>query len=248
MNATPPRKVAIIIPCFNEEDGIANVINDFPIDVLDHHGYKVEILVIDNNSTDKTTEIAQSLGATVIHEPMKGKGNAMRTGFKHVNPDTEYVVMLDGDNTYHSSEILRLLEPLDSNFCNVVIGSRLSGRILDGSMKNTNMLGNKIFSWLVRMFYGIYVTDVLTGYFAWTHDALKKLRPHLVSEGFAIEMEMVTKMAHLGLEICSVPISYSSRAGETNLRPVQDGIRILGMFTRNLFWKPRKQRRNVSNT
>jgi glycosyltransferase involved in cell wall biosynthesis len=239
------KKVTIIIPCFNEEDGIANVINDFPIETLNFHNYEVDVIVVDNDSTDKTSDIARSLGATVIHEPKKGKGNAMRAGFKHVSKDTDYVVMLDGDNTYHSSEILRLLEPLDANFCNVVIGSRLSGRILDGSMKATNMLGNKIFSWLVRMFYGVYVTDVLTGYFAWNYDALQKLRPHLVSQGFAIEMEMVTKMAHLKLQICSVPISYSSRAGETTLRPIYDGLRILWMFTRNLFWKPGK-RRNVS--
>ncbi|HTH93052.1 MAG TPA: glycosyltransferase family 2 protein [Candidatus Paceibacterota bacterium] len=238
-----PHKVIIVIPCYNEECGIADVIHSFPKQALRHSGFETEIVVIDNNSTDRTGEIARSLGATVLHEPKKGKGNAIRTGFKYViNSDwCDYVVMLDGDNTYHSSEILRLLEPLRSKFSNVVIGSRLGGKILMGSMKMTNRIGNRIFSRLVRTFYGVHVTDVLTGYFAWEFSALEKLRPHLKSQGFAIEMEMVTKMAHLGLEICSVPISYSARAGETNLNPFKDGIRIFWMFFKNLFWKPRPQ-------
>ena len=113
-----PHKVTIVIPCYNEADGIADVINNFPVDYLKHNGFEVEIVVIDNNSTDNTAEIARSLGATVLHEPKKGKGNAIRTGFKYISDckDCKYIVMLDGDNTYHSKEILRLLEPLRSNF------------------------------------------------------------------------------------------------------------------------------------
>lgn len=244
MNPIQTKKVTVIIPCYNEEDGIGEVIKSFPTDNLSHHGFRFEIIVIDNNSTDKTAEIARSLGATVIHEPKKGKGNAIRTGFKYIcdAKDTDYIVMLDGDNTYHSKEIIRLLEPLHSNFSNVVIGSRLGGRILMGSMNMTNRIGNRIFSRLVRLFYKVHVTDVLTGYFAWEFSALEKLCPHLKSSGFSIEMEMVTKMAHLGLEICSVPISYSARAGETNLNPFSDGLAILKVFIRNLFWKPGKQK------
>lgn len=240
MNNELPHKVIVIIPCYNEEDGIGDVIKNFPMEDLLHQGYEAEIVVVDNNSKDKTSEIAASLGATVLYEPKKGKGNAIRTGFKYASEcdRCNYIVMLDGDNTYHSKEILRLLEPLRSKFSNVVIGSRLGGRILMGSMKMTNRIGNRIFSRLVRTFYGVHVTDVLTGYFAWEFEALKKLRPHLKSGGFAIEMEMVTKMAHLGLEICSVPISYSARAGETNLNPFTDGIKILHTFFKNLFWKP----------
>jgi glycosyltransferase involved in cell wall biosynthesis len=236
-----PHKVTIIIPCYNEEDGIADVINNFPTEYLKYNGFEVEIVVVDNNSTDRTAEIAQSLGATVLHEPKKGKGHAIRKGFNYVADcrNCEYVVMLDGDNTYHSQEVLRLLEPLRAQFSDVVIGSRLGGRILMGSMKVTNRIGNRIFSRLVRTFYRVHVTDVLTGYFAWNFHALEKLRPYLKSQGFAIEMEMVTKMARLGLEICSVPISYSARAGETNLNPLTDGIRILSMFINNLFWKPK---------
>lgn len=233
------KKVTVIIPCFNEESGIASVIKGFPRTKMRAHGYSLDVLVIDNNSTDRTAQVATAAGARVIHEPKKGKGNAIRLGFYNIDDTTDYVVMLDGDDTYRPEEILRLLEPLHSGFCSVVIGSRLGGRISAGSMRSFNRLGNWTYSHFVRYSYRVNVTDVLTGYFAWNRSAIYKLRPHLVSDGFAIEMEMITKMAKLGEEIYSVPISYHARAGESSLNPVRDGARILGMFAQNLSWKPR---------
>ncbi|HEX3081997.1 MAG TPA: glycosyltransferase family 2 protein [Candidatus Saccharimonadia bacterium] len=232
------KKVIALIPCYNEESGIANVINDFPRAELKAQGYKLEVIVIDNNSKDQTAEVARLAGAQVIHEPRQGKGNAIRTGFHMLPADTDFVVLLDGDDTYRPQEVLRLLEPLNAGFCNVIIGSRLGGRIAAGSMTGLNRTGNWVFSHLVRYAYRVNVTDVLTGYFAWNYDAVKQLRPHLRSSSFAIEMEMITKMARLGQEIYSVPISYHSRAGESSLDPFRDGTRILKMFLRNLTWKP----------
>lgn len=232
------KKVTVVIPCYNEESGIADVIRGFPRAQMTAHNYELEVLVIDNNSSDRTAEVAAAAGARVIHEPKKGKGNAMRTGFYAISDDTEYVVMLDGDDTYSPHEIIRLLEPISSGFCKVVIGSRLGGRISAGSMKRFNRMGNWTYSHLVRYSYQVNVTDVLTGYFAWHRSSIEKLRPHLISDGFAIEMEMITKMARLGEEIYSVPISYNSRAGESNLRPIYDGARILKMFFTNLTWRP----------
>lgn len=232
------QKVTVIVPCFNEEGAIGEVISRFPRERMLQYGYTVEILVIDNNSTDKTAEVARSFGARVIHEPKKGKGNAIRAGFAAISSDTDFVVMLDGDATYCPEEVLRMLEPLQSEFANVVIGSRLAGRITDGSMKTFNRIGNWGYSFLVRAAYRVNVTDVLTGYFAWKKSTVEKLAPHLISQGFAIEMEMITKMAKLGEEIYSVPITYHSRVGESNLSPVSDGIRILWMFTKSLFWTP----------
>lgn len=232
------KKVIAVIPCYNEAKGIADVIKSFPRARLKAHGYTLEVLVIDNNSQDGTAEVARSAGATVIYEPRKGKGNAIRTGFKSLPADTDYVVMLDGDDTYRPQEVIRLLEPLSSGFCNVVIGSRLGGKISDGSMKTFNRIGNWTYSHLVRYSFQVNVTDVLTGYFAWTKAVVDELHPHLVSDGFAIEMEMITKMARMGHEIYSVPISYHARAGESNLQPIQDGARIMRMFVKNLRWKP----------
>lgn len=235
---TALKKVTVLIPCYNEEGSIGGVIKAFPVKKMLAQGYELNIVVINNNSTDRTAEVATSFGATVLHEPKKGKGNAIRLGFNSISSDTDYVVMLDGDNTYRPEEILRLLELLHSDFCDVAIGSRLGGRMSEGAMTTLNRAGNWIFSHLVRYFYRVNVTDVLTGYFAWKRQALERLRPHLFSEGFAIEMEMVTKMANLGEEIYCVPISYIAREGDTNLRPFYDGARILWMFTKNLFWKP----------
>jgi glycosyltransferase involved in cell wall biosynthesis len=232
------KKIVVLIPCHNEAGGIASVIKSFPHEKAGRYGFDISVIVIDNNSTDGTAEIAHSLGATVIREPLKGKGNAIRLGFASIPKDAHYVVMLDGDNTYRPEEILRLIEPIDSGFANVVIGSRLTGRILEGSMTLFNRSGNWLYSFLVRWFYNVNVTDVLTGYFAWNREAVERLLPHLKSDGFAIEMEMVTKMARLGEEIYSMPVTYNPRVGETNLHPISDGTRILWMFAKNLRWKP----------
>ena len=118
------QKITALIPCYNEEAGIASVIRSFPRARLEHHGYDLEIIVIDNDSKDRTAEIALAEGVRVIHEPQRGKGNAIRLGFEYVSPDTDYVVMLDGDSTYRADEVLRLVELLHSRFSTVTIGSR----------------------------------------------------------------------------------------------------------------------------
>lgn len=232
------KKVTVIIPCYNEEKGITAVVKGFPRQKMYALGYQLDVLVIDNNSTDATASVARAAGARVLTETKKGKGNAIVAGFNAIGPDTDYVAMLDGDDTYRPEEILRMLEPLSSGFCNVVIGSRLAGRMTEGSMTGFNRMGNWMFSHMVRYGYRVNVTDVLTGYFAWTRPVIERLRPHLTSQGFAIEMEMITKMAKMGEDIYCVPISYNSRAGESNLRPVRDGFRILRMYMASAAWKP----------
>lgn len=230
-------QIAVVIPCYNEAKGIAKVIKKFPHEKLAKYGFEIQVYVVDNNSKDNTAEVARRAGAIVILEKKKGKGNALRTGFASLPSKVDYVAMLDGDDTYSPEELLRMIEPLHNNFSDVVIGSRLGGKMTGDSMKLFNRLGNWVFTHLVRYIYRANVTDVLTGYFAWKKEALDKLYPHLVSDGFAIEMEMITKMAKLDMEITSVPISYAERAGESNLRPVHDGWRILKMLMRNLRWR-----------
>jgi glycosyltransferase involved in cell wall biosynthesis len=236
------KKITVVIPCYNEEAGIAAVIKGFPRTKLRNHGFKLEVLVVDNNSKDNTAAVAKAAGARVLHEPKQGKGNAIRTAFYNVSEDTDYVVMCDGDDTYKAHEILRLVEILDSGFGDVVIGSRMGGKMDKGAMKGFNRLGNWGFSFLVRHVYQVNVTDTLTGYFAWKREAVVALRQHLVSAGFAIEMEMITKRARMGYQIYSVPISYEPRLGESSLRPVHDGVRILREFMRQLHWRPKMER------
>jgi glycosyltransferase involved in cell wall biosynthesis len=232
------KKVTVLIPCYNEAEAIANVVRKFPKEQLYRYGFDLEIVVIDNNSSDDTARVAAEAGARVITEKKQGKGNAIRSGFYSIDKSTDYVVMLDGDDTYKPEEIWRLIEPLDSGFADVIIGSRMHGRIRKGSMKRLNHTGNKLYSSLVRTAYKVTVTDVLTGYFAWKRPVIEDLRNHLKSQGFAIEMEMVTKMARLGYPIYSVPISYDPRLGDSSLNPVRDGARILNMYFKNLRWKP----------
>ena len=102
-------KIAILIPCYNEEQGIAKVIDNIPYQLLDTNGFDARVIVIDNNSSDRTAEIAASRGVRVVSEKSKGKGNAMRKGFASID-DAAYVVMLDGDNTYDPHEMLRLID------------------------------------------------------------------------------------------------------------------------------------------
>ncbi|HMH10037.1 MAG TPA: glycosyltransferase family 2 protein [Candidatus Nitrosopolaris rasttigaisensis] len=231
-------KITVLIPCHNEEQGIAKVMDSIPYHTLDKHGFEAKVIVIDNNSSDRTREIAESKGAHVIFESAKGKGKAMRKGFNCIDSDTAYVVMLDGDNTYDAGEMLRLIEPITSGFCDVVVGSRLGGKVTKNAFKAQNRLANWIYTFLVRTSYNANITDVLSGYFAWRRDVIVEMRDHLKSDGFSIEMEMISKLVKLNYSIYSVPITYSTREGETKIESIKDGLKILYTFYRNLFWSP----------
>lgn len=241
MSRSKIKKVAVVIPCYNEAASIAQVIGKLPRKKLQKELCELSVFVVDNNSSDNTAQCAKKAGATVIYEPRKGKGYALRAAFANLPGDIDYVAMLDGDDTYSSRELLRMIEPLRSNFCDVVVGSRLGGHIQASAMAPLNRLGNWFFTNAVRVVYRANVTDVLTGYFAWRKEALDALHPHLKSEGFAIEMEMVTKMARLKQRLTSVPISYHPRLGKSNLYPLRDGARILRMFIKNLTWRARNE-------
>lgn len=235
---TKKKKIVALIPCRNEAEGIGSVVQGFLTASKNRPEYTLEVIVIDNNSSDTTAETARKAGAKVIHEEKEGKGNAMQKGFASIPSDADFVVMIDGDDSYQSSEVFRLIEPISSRFCSVVIGSRLTGRISRGAMSHFNRFGNWMFSFLVRFFYRANITDVLTGYFAWDYRALRRLQPHISARDFGIEMDMVTKMAVLGESIFCVPITYRYRSGVSNLRPVVDGFRIFKVFLFNLLWKP----------
>ena len=99
------KKISLMIPCYNEEEGLKRLLNNLPYEKLNRLGYQLEILVVDNNSKDKTAEVARSFGVRVIFEPKPGKGNAIRAGFRNISVDTDFVVMLDGDDTYKPHEI-----------------------------------------------------------------------------------------------------------------------------------------------
>ena len=234
------KKITVLIPCHNEEKGIGKVIDGVPIKQLTHLGYQTEIIVINNNSSDRTIKVALAKGAKIVSEKKQGKGNALKTGFRNISNDTDYVVMLDGDNTYKSKEIPRLIEPLENGFCDVIIGSRLEGKLNNCSFSLSHRLANWFFTFFVRRFYLVNTTDTCTGYFAWKKNVVDELVSRIKSDGFAIEVEMITKMAKLGYKIFSVPITYDKREGNSKLSPYFDGIKIIWMLFKNLMWKPKE--------
>ncbi len=232
------KKLSIIIPCHNEEKGIGKVIDSIPIAHLRKLGYHTTVIVIDNNSTDGTRQIVATKDAIVVHEHQKGKGNAIKAGLRAIPSDTDYVVMLDGDNTYKAKEIPRMIEPLASNFCQVVVGSRLGGKMKKHSLRFRNRVVNWGFTFLVRQFYRANITDVLSGYFAWKKKAVMELLPYIEASGFGLEMDMITKMTRLKHEMYSVPITYDKREGESKIEALKDGFGIFAVFFLNLSWRP----------
>jgi dolichol-phosphate mannosyltransferase len=216
LNKSSKDRVTILLPTLNEEESINQVIEELPISDLKEKGYRVNILVVDGKSTDRTKEIAEANGANVILQHGKGKGAGVRTAFSHA--DTDYLFMLDADGTYPSNHIIEMLEKLESGY-DVVLGSRLDGQIQDGAMTSTNYFGNKMLTLLANALYGTRISDVCTGLWGFNSDVIKGL--DLNSNHFEIEAEMFATSVKKNYNITEIPIHYKRR-GETppKLSPV----------------------------
>ncbi len=209
-------KVGILIPTLNEEESIGEVIDGFR-----KLGYS-RILVMDGNSTDRTREIAEERGAEVIIQTGKGKGQAVKEAFQHMDDDV--VVMIDADGTYMPEEVEKLLEPIRRGIADHVIGNRLVN-FENGAFTKLNLLGNKIINFFFRMLYGVSLHDILSGYRALTRDVYRSIL--IQKEGFEVETEMTVETIANGFRIAEVPVYYRKRSGKTKLNPFLDGYRIL---------------------
>ncbi|MFC1968109.1 glycosyltransferase family 2 protein [Chloroflexota bacterium] len=213
-------KILIVLPAFNEEATIGKVIDEIPKSDLEQAGYKVEVLVVDNNSTDRTRRIAYQKGATIIVELRKGKGRAVITALNSVNAD--FIFMLDTDYTYPANRIPDMLKLL--NHHHAVIGSRIKGQREKHAMSWLNLIGNRFLSLLASMLYQRRVSDVCSGYWGFKAEVIEKLRLRAV--GFELEAELFSQLARRGYSIAELPILYRRRVNRPKLSPLRDGFRI----------------------
>jgi glycosyltransferase involved in cell wall biosynthesis len=222
--------VSVIIPALNEEETIGRVIDEVPKEDMEQSGYRVELLVIDNDSTDRTKEVAEEKGARVIVEPVRGKGKAIRTAFESVSG--EFIFMLDADYTYPATHIPEMLKVLEEG-CDVVLGSRLKGRMEKGAMSRLNLVGNHLLAFLANMLYGTEISDLCTGYWGFRRKVIKELE--LDAIGFELEANMLTEIAKKGYRIGEVPVNYRRRATSPKLGSLKDGFRIGRTLIRKRF-------------
>ena len=214
--------ISVVVPSLNEEKTIADVIMKAK-KALEEMKLPYEIIVSDN-STDRTPEVARSLGARVLTPDRLGYGYAYRYAFMHVKGD--YIVMGDADGTYDFSEMPKLLEPLMKGEADLVIGTRLRGRIMKGAMPWLHRyIGNPLLTWLLNRFYRVNVSDSQCGFRAMTKNALEKL--NLRSDGMELATEILIKARQKGLRIKEVPITYYPRAEGTasKIKSFRDGWR-----------------------
>ena len=207
------KDVCILIPTLNEEETIGEVISSFKRQGFDN------ILIIDGDSTDSTREIAKRAGARVVIQQGKGKGAAVRQAFELI--DSDIIVMIDGDGTYLPSEVQRLIEPIEKGEAEHVIGNRFA---YGGAFAVLHRLGNWFLNKIFSIGYGLELQDILSGYRAFTKEAVKKMT--LRKEGFEIEAEMTVESVKRGIKLKEVPISYRKRRGKSKLNFFRDGMRI----------------------
>jgi glycosyltransferase (TIGR04182 family) len=210
--------VCILIPTLNEEETIVAVIEDF------HRLGFEKILVIDGHSSDGTASRAREAGAKVVVQTGSGKGRAVKEAFNLI--DECYVVLIDGDGTYLPSEVWLLLDPVRDGKVDHVLGNRF-GNLEGGALKRLNRFGNRVINNFFGIIYGVRLADILTGYRAFTVEAIRSL--DLNMQGFEIESEMTIESVKKGLRIAEVPITYRPRAEgtRTKLNPFRDGLKII---------------------
>ena len=231
-------KTAVLIPCYNEELTIEKVIKDFKRELPE-----AEIYVYDNNSKDKTAQIAEKNGAIVKHEYRQGKGNVVRSMFRDI--DADIYVMADGDDTYPAEEVHKLIEPVVKGEADMVIGDRLTnGTYQKENKRHFHEFGNNLVKKAINVAFKTNLKDIMTGYRVFNKIFVKNMP--VLSPKFEIETEMSLHALDKKFIIKEIPIVYRDRpeGSESKLNTVSDGMKviktIIKMFKdfkpRQFFW------------
>jgi glycosyltransferase involved in cell wall biosynthesis len=224
----------VVIPTHNEAESIGRVLADIP------SGLVTEVLVVDSNSSDGTPAVAAKLGARVIPEPRRGYGRACLTGLAAAtNP--EIVVFLDGDYSDRPSELPLLLAPILDGRADIALGSRLGKQRLRGAMPWHQTAGNRLAAFLIRILYGVKITD-LGPFRAARTEVLHQIALEEPTYGWAVEM--ILKGALAGFRIVEVPVSYYPRIGKSKISGTLKGTLgaawfILSLIVRYYLRRPR---------
>jgi len=225
----------VIIPCLNEEQGIEQVLRRMP-------GFVDEVIVVDNGSTDRTSEVAARFGAKVIREEVRGYGRAYKRGFARATGDI--IVTLDGDHSYPPDAISYLLEAfrhLEVDFLNA---SRFPVRD-PKAMSLKHKLGNLALSLVMSLLYLTWVRDSQSGMWVLRREILPELE--LTSDGMAFSEEIkIEAIRHPKVRFTEISIQYSSRLGEIKLNPWKDGFYNLWFLVRKRFRRRRRAARALA--
>lgn len=220
--------IALLIPCYNEALTIAKVISDGRKALPD-----ARIVVFDNNSTDETAQIALKAGAEVIPEPHQGKGNVVKAMLEKI--DADCYIMVDGDDTYDLTKAPDMARLVVKDGYDMVVGDRLSGDYYKENKRRFHGAGNDLVSVLVRSFFGKGITDVMTGFRAFSRKLAKSFHPR--KPGFQIETEMSIFVLEKKMKVTSMTIGYRDRpAGSfSKLSTFKDGAKILSLIFASFF-------------
>jgi glycosyltransferase involved in cell wall biosynthesis len=222
------KSVSVVIPCYNEEEGIRVVLEGMP-------AYVDEVIVVDNNCTDRTAAVAQALGAHVVTERRRGYGYAYHGGFPHARGDI--IATVDGDGTYPTTEIARLIEYLDMNGVDFVSASRFPLDRPD-AMHRRNQIGNHILTSVVRLLYRITIADSQSGMWVFRRRCLEVIHPAEGGMAFSEEIKLEA-IAAPGIQFAETHIPYAPRIGTTKLFTFRDGVgNLVYLFRRRLRSRP----------
>lgn len=216
--------IAVLLPCYNEEVAIGKVVRDFKAALPD-----ATVYVYDNNSTDRTAEIAAAEGAIVRREPRQGKGNVIRAMFEDI--DADVYVMADGDDTYPADAAPAMVSKVLDGY-DMVIGDRLSSTYFQENKRPFHNFGNRLVRGSINGLFNAHVTDIMTGYRAFNFTFVKTYP--VLSRGFEVETEMTIHSLNNNLRLYEMPIQYRDRpeGSVSKLDTVGDGIKVMSTIFR----------------
>ena len=219
------KKIAVIIPCYNESVTIEKVVKEYK-KVLP----EADIYVYDNNSTDGTDVIANKAGAIVKYEYKQGKGNVIRSMFRDI--DADCYLMIDGDDTYPCESAREMCDYILDGKADMVIGDRLSSTYFKENKRAFHNFGNKLVRLLINKLFKSKIKDIMTGYRAFSYDFVKTFP--VLSKGFEIETEMTIHALDKNFKLVEIPVEYRDRpdGSVSKLNTFSDGIKVLKTIAR----------------